>query len=74
MYYISNETDFFPQSTDIFNSEIEYERKKMYLKKYFYCFYFLVVHILTNNVLNNLTFSMLLGRIHVEGTVSQIIF
>ena len=54
MYYISNKRDFFPLSNDVFNFESEYERRKMYMKKCFYCFYFLIVHFSINNVLSGL--------------------
>ena len=46
--------------------------KKIVSEKVFFYFYFLVVHISTNNALGGLFFSMLVNNIHVEGTVSQI--
>ena len=72
MYYISNEREFLPLSNDVFNLESEYERRKMYMKKCFYYFYFLIVHFSIKNVLRGLTFLILIDNIHVEGTVSPI--
>ena len=57
----------------MFNSEKCCERRKWYLKKFFSYFYFLIVHISTNNTLGGLIFSMLVSNIHVEGTMSQIL-
>ena len=56
----------------MFNSDKCCESRKWYLKKYCLYFYFLIVHISTNNALDGLVFSMLVSNIHVEGTVSQI--
>ena len=63
---------FFFLSNDIFDSETEYQIRKLYLKKWFIYFYFLTVHISTNNAFEGLIFSMLVNNIHMEGTVSQI--
>ena len=41
---------------------------------YLFDFYFSIVHISSNNVFDSLEFCMHVGNIHVEGTVSQIIF
>ena len=56
----------------MFNSEKYCERRKWYLIKYFFYFYFLIVHISTNNALGGLFFSMLVSNIHVERIMSQI--
>ena len=40
------------------------------MKKYVFNFYFLVVHISTNNLLYGLNFYRHVDNIHVEGTVS----
>ena len=56
----------------MFDSENEYERRKLYLKKLFFYFYFLIVNISTNNAFGGLIFSMLVNNIHMERTVSQI--
>ena len=74
MYYTSNERDFFSLSPDIFNSENKHKCKSEYTEMYFFYFYFSVVHISSNNVLDSLKLCMHVGNIHVEGTVSQIIF
>ena len=42
------------------------------MKMCFFYFYFLIVHISSNNVLGSLKLCMHVGNIHVEGTVSQI--
>ena len=43
----------------------------MVSEKVLFYFYFLIVHISTNNGLGGLILSMLVNNIHVEGTVSQ---
>ena len=55
IYYTSNERDHFSLSTDIFNFMNRYRSRKWYMKKYSFIFYFLVVHISTNNLLYGLT-------------------
>ena len=73
MYYTSNEKDYFPLSADIFNSENKHKCKSKYTEMYLFDFYFSIVHMSSNNVLDSLI-CMHVGNIHVEGTVSQIIF
>ena len=74
MYYTSNERDFFSLSPDIFNPENKHKCKSEYTEMYFFYFYFSVVHISSNNVLDSLKCCMHVRNIHVEGTVSQLIF
>ena len=69
MYFISNERDIFPISNDVFNFESKYERRKMYMKKCFYCFYLLIVLFSINNVLRGLKSLMLIDNSHVEEAV-----
>ena len=54
---------------DIFDSENKHKSKR-----YFFYFYFSIVHISSNNVLGSLKLYMHVGNIHVEGTVSQMCF
>ena len=42
------------------------------MKMYFFYFYFLILHILTDNVLYGMNFLTHLSNIRVEGIVSQI--
>ena len=44
---------------------------KICIQKYFFGFYFSIVHISTNIVFRNLESRVAIGEIHVEGTVSQ---
>ena len=74
MYYTSNERDCFSLSADIFNYENKRECRREYTEMYFFYFYFLIVHISSNNVLDSLTCCIHIGNTNVEGTVSQIIF
>ena len=69
MYYTSNERDYFSLSADIFNYENKHKCKREYTEMYFFDFYFLIVHISSNNVLDSLTFRIHVGNIHVEGIV-----
>ena len=74
MFYTSNERDSFSLYADIFDSEKKHKSKKIYMERYFFYFYFLIVHISSNNVIGSLKLCMHVGNIHVEGTVSQIFF
>ena len=74
MYYTSNERDCFSLSADIFNYENKRECRREYTEMYFFYFYFLIVHISSNNVLDSLTCCIHIVNTNVEGTVSQIIF
>ena len=74
MFYTSNERDSGSLAPDIFNSENKYKCKSKYTEMYLFDFYFSIVHISSNNVIDSLQFCMHVNNIHVEGTVSQIIF
>ena len=74
MFYTSNERDYWSLSVDIFDSENKHKSKKKCKERYFFDFYFSIVHISSNNVVGSLEFCMHVGNIHVEGTVSQIFF
>ena len=74
MYYTSNERDYSSLSNGIFISENKHESKKTYTEMYFFDLNFSIVHISTNNVNGSLKFGIHVSNIHVEGTVSQIIF
>ena len=74
MFYTSNERDYCSLSVDIFDSENKYKSKKICKERYFFYFYFSIVHISSNNVLGSLEFCMHVGNIHVEETLSQIFF
>ena len=72
MFFTSNERDSFSLYADIFDSENKHKSYKLYMKMCFFYFYFLIVHISSNNVLGSLRLCMHVGNTHVEGTVSQI--
>ena len=74
MYYTSNERDYYSLSTGIFFSENKHESKKRYREMYFLDLIFLIVHISTHNIIVGLKFCIHVGNIHVERTVSQILF
>ena len=74
MYYISNERDYFQLSAELFNSENKHKSKQIYTEMYLFYFYFLIVHISSNNVLGSLKLCMHVGNTYVKGTVSQIFF
>ena len=56
MFYTSNERDYFPLDSDIFNSENKYKCKSKFKEMYLFDFYFLIVHISSNNVIDSLKF------------------
>ena len=71
MYYTSNEGHCFTLCTDICHSRNKYEIQNLHIKMYFFGLYFYIVHISTNIVLTNLKLPVVVGGIHVEGTVSR---
>ena len=54
--------------------KINIKCKSKYTEMYLFDFYFSIVHISSNNVLDSLKVCMHVSNIYVEGTVSQIIF
>ena len=70
MYYTSNEWEYSSLSIDIFISENEHESKILYTEIHFFYLNFSIVHILTNNVVEDLRFCIHIGNIHAEGTVA----
>ena len=74
MFYTSNERDSFSLYADIFDSESKHQSKKINMERYFFYFYFSIVHISPNNILGSLRLCMHVDNSHVEGTVSQISF
>ena len=71
MCYISNEWHCFTLCMDICYSRNKYEIENLHIIMYFFGLYFLIVHISTDIVLTNLKSPVVVGGIHVEGTVSQ---
>ena len=72
MYYTSNERDYFSLSIDVSNFENKYGGRKWYLKRSFLLLLFLIVHISTNIVIDDLKFWLHVPNLHFEGTMSQI--
>ena len=71
MCYTSNKGHCFNLCTDICHSRNIYEIRNLHVKMYLLVLYFLIVHISTNIVLKNFKCPVVVGGIHVEGTVSQ---
>ena len=58
----------------LFDSENKHKGSQIYAEIYFVDYYFSIVHISSNNVLDGLKSGMHEGNIHVKETVSQIVF
>ena len=71
MFYASNERHHSSLSIDVFNSEKRYKVLILYAKYYNFVIIFSIVHISTNNVLNNLKCCVVVDNTYFEGTMSQ---
>ena len=71
MFYASNERHHSSLSIDVFNSENRYKVLILFAKYHNFVIILSIVHISTNNVLNNPKCCVVVDYIHLEGNLSQ---